>query len=138
MVIDLTTGKITCASAGHPAPLLLRAETRTAEMMNPEEGKQGPALGIFDSTVYEETTCQMKPNDGIVLYTDGIFEAENKTSCECYETERVQQNLQENIAMPPKEILDSLLKNVREFCDSESFDDDVCLIGIKLKKLMTE
>jgi len=138
MVIDLTGGDITCASAGHPAPFLLRAETNSAEAMTPEEGKQGPALGIFDSTAYEESSYHIKPNDGIVLYTDGIFEAENKTTCECYETERVQQHLQENMTMPPKEMLNNLMQNVCKFCDSEDFDDDVCLIGIRLKKLMTE
>jgi len=136
MVIDLMTGKMTYASAGHPAPFLLHAETKTTEMLQPDDGKLGPALGIFDSTVYEQTSSRMTAGDGLIFYTDGIFEAENEETCECYETERVSQTIQQNIDLPPKQLLDTLIKNVHEFCNSEYFDDDVCLIGVKLKSLM--
>jgi len=136
MVLDLITGKITYTSAGHPAPFLLHSKSETVDMLPFEEGKLGPALGIFDSTVYEATVCQMEAGDGLILYTDGIFEAENEEICECYEIERVAQTLQQNIKETPSDLVDILINKVHEFCDSEYFDDDVCLIGVRLKSLL--
>ncbi len=138
MVLDLTTGKITYASAGHPAPFLLHSKSETVDMLPFEEGKLGPALGIFDSTVYESSTCQMEAGDGLMLYTDGIFEAENEETCECYEVERVAQTVQQNMKETPSDLVNILINKVHEFCDSDYFDDDVCLIGVRLKKMLDD
>jgi len=136
MVLDLTSGKMVYASAGHPAPFLLHAQSETVDMLNPEEGKLGPALGIFDSIAYEATANQMEAGDSLMLYTDGIFEAENEDTCECFEIERVEQILQQNIKEHPSNLVNILINEVHEFCDSEYFDDDVCLIGVRLKKML--
>ncbi len=135
-VIDITTGEITYTSAGHPAPFILRSKSNTVEMLQTEEDKLGPALGIFDLTVYEQSTNKLDEGDTIMLYTDGIFEAENEETCKCFETDRVAKNLAQNIDRSTKEILDTLLAGVRDFCNRDSFADDVCLIGAKLKKLI--
>jgi serine phosphatase RsbU (regulator of sigma subunit) len=136
MVLDLITGKITYTSAGHPAPFLLHSKSETVDMLPFEAGKLGPALGIFDSTVYEATVCQMEAGDALVLYTDGIFEAENEEICECYEIERVAQTLQQNMKETPSDLVDILINKVHEFCDNDYFDDDVCLIGVRLKSFL--
>jgi sigma-B regulation protein RsbU (phosphoserine phosphatase) len=137
MTIDLTDGSIIYTSAGHPGPFLLHAQDQTAEMLKPDTGSLGPALGIFDSTAYEQATTRMQAGDTIVLYTDGVFEAENPDTCEAYETERVAQTLTSNMGLPPKEILDRLIEDVHNFCGREYFDDDVCLIAATLKQLIT-
>ncbi len=138
MVLDLTNGRIIYTSAGHPAPFILNSKNETIDMLASEEGKLGPALGIFDSTAYEATTSSMKAGDSLILYTDGIFEAENEETCECYEIERVSQTLRENMKESPEKLINILLNSVREFCDSEYFDDDVCLIGVRLKKMLDD
>lgn len=138
MVLDLTNGNIVYTNAGHPAPFILKAKTETVDMLNADEGNLGPALGIFDSTVYKSTTRKMDAGDGLMLYTDGIFEAENEETCECYEIERVLQTLHENIKETPAALVNILINKVHEFCDSDYFDDDVCLIGIRLKKMLDD
>ncbi len=136
IVLDLTTGEMSYASAGHPAPFILRGATGDIEFLAPDEGKQGPALGLFASTAYEHTTQQMAPGDGLVLYTDGIFEAECPTSCECFELERIAALLKDNIRTDPTELLGILVKAAQDFCGREEFDDDVCLIGVALRGLL--
>ncbi len=136
MVLDLSTGTITYSCAGHPPPFVLRSASRSVEFMRPEGDKQGPALGLFASTAYEHTTQQIAPGDGIVLYTDGIFEAECPTSCECFEIERIATLLQTNIDTDPTELLNIMVKGVQDFCGRKEFDDDVCLVGVALRKLL--
>jgi phosphoserine phosphatase RsbU/P len=133
MVLDLTNGSIVYASAGHPSPFVLSATSQTVDALEPEAGKQGPALGIFGATAYESTTRAIAPGDSIMLYTDGIFEAECAANCECFELDRLASLLAENLNTSPAELLPLLLERVQEFCNQDDFDDDVCLVGLKLK-----
>ncbi len=136
MVLDLNTGEIVSASAGHPPPFVLRSASDQVDLLRPDEGKQGPALGLFASTVYEETKLQISAGDGLVLYTDGIFEAENPTNCESFEVDRIAALLEENMGTDPTELLGTVVSGVQEFCGREEFDDDVCLVAVSLRKLL--
>jgi serine phosphatase RsbU (regulator of sigma subunit) len=68
------------------------------------------------------------------MFTDGILEAQNEEG-ECFFEER----LLEAVADAPDggldELLDGILKRVLEFSESLHFDDDVCLLGLELKRL---
>ncbi len=136
MVLDLNDGSVTCASAGHPPPFLLRSASGEVDFLRPDEGKQGPALGLFASTVYEQTTHQVEAGDNLVFYTDGIFEAESSDNCESFEIDRIAAVLEEHIGMEPTELLSLVVSSVQEFCGREDFDDDVCLVGVSLRKLL--
>ena len=138
MVLDLTQGSIVYSSAGHPSPFVMSSSAQTVELMNPDAGKQGPALGIFGSTVYESSTRTISPGDGIMLYTDGIFEAECETNCECFELERVSDLLAKNLKAGPTELVSLLLSRVQAFCGRDDFDDDVCLVALKLRELISD
>jgi len=65
--IDVDTLKLTVSRAGHPAPILLRADG-TAEPLEPE----GSLLGIFPEETYDSRTVQLRPGDRVILYTDGV------------------------------------------------------------------
>jgi PAS domain S-box-containing protein len=138
MVLDLTQGSIVYSSAGHPSPFVMSPSAQTVELMNPDAGKQGPALGIFGSTVYESSTRTISPGDGIMLYTDGIFEAECEANCESFELERVSDLLAKNLKAGPTELVSLLLSRVQAFCGRDDFDDDVCLVALKLRELISE
>ena len=137
MVLDLTTGSIVSASAGHPAPFVLRTASHEVSILQPDEGKQGPALGLFAATLYEETALQLNAGDGLVLYTDGIFEAESTDSCESFEINRLAELIEENIDTDPTELPGIIVNGVQEFCGRKEFDDDVCLVAVSLRELMT-
>ncbi len=66
-VIDTETNQLTIARAGHPYPLILRADGRT-ETIEPEGG----LLGVFPDEVFEQTTIQLTPGDRVLLYSDGF------------------------------------------------------------------
>lgn len=74
-IIDTESNKLTIARAGHPFPLILRADGRT-ENIDPEGG----LLGVFPDEVFEEATVQLEPGDRVLLYSDGFEVAFPKIS----------------------------------------------------------
>lgn len=76
------TGRLAFSNAGHPAPLWYHAAQRAWSWL--EEGMEakkvhGLPVGLIQGTNYSQTVVTLKPSDLIVLYTDGITEAENAT-----------------------------------------------------------
>ena len=66
-VLDPDTLEMRFAKAGHPSPLLLRADG-THEWLDVD----GPLLGIFPEEIFPTRTVQLRPGDRVILYTDGI------------------------------------------------------------------
>lgn len=69
-IVDTETGEATVAGAGHPPPVLLRADGST-ELV--EAG--GGLLGVFEGERYEETSFTLEPGDRLLLYSDGFEQA---------------------------------------------------------------
>lgn len=67
-VVDTQRHRITLASAGHPAPILIGSD-RTPR---PVSGGEGPLLGVFDGAPYSETTVEIGPGESLLLFTDGF------------------------------------------------------------------
>ena len=69
-VLDPAAGRLTYANAGHPPPVLLRADGGVKRMV-----RGGPVLGVVADADYEEGVLTLSPGDRLVLFTDGITEA---------------------------------------------------------------
>lgn len=72
--LDLGTGAVTVADAGHNAPYLMRAGGEVQEL----EVEGGLALGVFDGQAYRERTLPLSAGDALFLYTDGVSEGLNE------------------------------------------------------------
>ncbi|HWI56572.1 MAG TPA: SpoIIE family protein phosphatase, partial [Bacillota bacterium] len=66
---NAANGQLGCVRAGHPAPLLFRANG-TIEAV----GRPQLALGLFPRGLYQETTLQLGPGDALLVFTDGAVE----------------------------------------------------------------
>jgi sigma-B regulation protein RsbU (phosphoserine phosphatase) len=66
-MIDVDTLDVTLARAGHPSPVLIRADG-TIELLQPD----GSLLGIFPGEVFENGTVRLAPGDRLLIYTDGV------------------------------------------------------------------
>lgn len=86
-IFDTATQKLTVARAGHPFPLILRADGRT-ENIDPEGG----LLGVFPEEVFDEATVQLEPGDRVLLYSDG-FEVAFPTMNEAEDGQPAKQKL---------------------------------------------
>ncbi|HZU08959.1 MAG TPA: SpoIIE family protein phosphatase [Pseudacidobacterium sp.] len=70
---DPATHMLECVNAGHNPPIVLRG--KEVIRLNPD----GPVVGLLPSAPYTEQKIQLRAGDALVLYTDGISEAMNKT-----------------------------------------------------------
>jgi sigma-B regulation protein RsbU (phosphoserine phosphatase) len=72
-VFEPVTGKLTYVNAGHMPPLIKRAASGRSERL----ASTGIALGMFEESEYDAESALLEPGDLLVLYSDGITEAEN-------------------------------------------------------------
>ncbi len=117
------------ANAGHNPPLVWRAATGTCEYLDAE----GLILGIRKQVTFEEKQIQLQPGDLLLLYTDGLTEAENAVG-EFFGTERLCALLQQNFTLSTAEIIDLLLRQGRLFAGFQHFKDDVTLVVMRVLK----
>lgn len=94
----------------------------------------GFPIGLDDdiASFIKEKRVQLRPGDGIVLYTDGFTEAENPNA-EQYGLERLCKVIRENWAKPADAIKDAVVSDVRDFIDVQTVYDDLTLVVIKQK-----
>ncbi len=123
------TRNITYASAGHNPPLIWRAGSNVCEWLDAE----GLILGVKPAVTFDEETGRLQPGDVVVLYTDGIIEAENDRG-EFFGVDRLCALLQENSSRQPQELIKVLLDQVRLFTGVQQFSDDVSLVILQVER----
>jgi serine phosphatase RsbU (regulator of sigma subunit)/PAS domain-containing protein len=120
-ILNPETGHIHYASAGHPPPALHRA-TRDVKFL--KFGR--PPLGIKDGQKYEEEPAQLNEGDKIVLYTDGVSEA--NSGAVMFGMEGVEEILRLHGHRSPDEILRELTAAVNEIVQGKLADDVAVLV----------
>ncbi|MDD1631622.1 MAG: PAS domain S-box protein [Methylococcaceae bacterium] len=117
------THQLSFANAGHPPPLLLSPFQRECRQLDAE----GMILGVRKNIIFEEKTTTISNGDLILLYTDGITEAENPVG-EFFGVERLSDIFIQYAQHSPEGIIDAMLKHLKQFCQCESFNDDITLM----------
>jgi len=125
-VLDTHTGELTFANAGHNPPIVVRASGE-AEML---EGG-GPVLGILPIAPYSEMRINLQKGDMLVLYSDGVTEANDVEHNE-YDEERFIEVLKRNRELPATEIVSAVMKSVAEFAAGAPQADDITLLVAKV------
>ncbi len=119
--------KLTYTNAGHNSPLVWRVDEQRLDKLDAE----GLIFGIKKDVEFEQKSTQLQAEDLLLLYTDGIIEAENNQG-EFFGIERLGKLLQESEAMTPQEIIDKILDQVRIFTGLRHFNDDITLVVMKI------
>ncbi len=124
--LDLATGRMTYANAGHNPPFLLRADGAMEELPS-----GGIALGAWKDarTVQAEVTLQ--PGDVLLLYTDGVTEAINQPK-EQFGEERLQAELRALRDLPAERIAEGVKRAVFDFAGTEPQFDDLTVSVVKV------
>lgn len=133
LVLDLSTGCLRLANAGHPIPLWLGGDGRVKGCMEDPE-QRGPALGVLEDERYTTQECQLQPRDAVAMFTDGIFEMAGADDEE-YGEQRLLESFQRHYDLPLPELFPAILKDASLFTGGKAFDDDVCLVGFRLHGL---
>jgi sigma-B regulation protein RsbU (phosphoserine phosphatase) len=124
-VLDPATGELSYANAGHNPPILVRANG-AAEML---EGG-GPVLGILTIAPYFQMHAKLDHGDMLVLYSDGVTEANNPAFDE-FDEERFIQVLKQHRHQPATAIVEAVTRALTEFCAGAPQADDITLAVAK-------
>ena len=117
-ILELSTGKMTCANAGHEYPAI--CHNGKFELF---KDRHGLVLGGMEGARYRNYELQLDKGDKIFVYTDGVPEA-TSANTELYGTDRMIEALNSSPSANPKEILRVVRASVDAFVGAaEQFDD---------------
>ncbi len=129
VIIDLKNARCRIVNGGVPHPFLLRAKQNVVERIP----ANGLLLGIAQEDLYtpgEEAKIQFQKGDRLILFTDGLSEAENELE-EHFDAEFMIQTLMKVSHKPSAEILEDLTRAVKKFSRPEHKWDDITILGIE-------
>lgn len=128
-ILDLRTGRLTYASAGHPAPLLWRQESEEVAPADTLRAR-GTVLGVLPEVVLEERSVTLEPNDVLSLFTDGVTEPIDGKGEEFGE-ERLAAILRASHEQPCSDIVARTHAAVWDFAGQRVQFDDYTLVTLK-------
>jgi serine phosphatase RsbU (regulator of sigma subunit) len=127
-VADLVKNEVHYANAGHPSGLILRRKTNVVDWLD-VGGNHRPPLGLLSKTTYPTFHAPLAPHDAILLFTDGLYEAENAAG-EPYGRERLMAAVHDRLHQSCDQLLEGLIQESQRFSGHQDFSDDVCLLGM--------
>lgn len=127
-IADTLTGHLTYCDAGHCPPLI----TGPGGVRELETAKHLP-VGIFADEQYTNKETVLKPDESLILYTDGVTEAENAAG-EWFTLEKLMSVLEHCEASTPQQLNGYLQSCVLEFADHHPQSDDIAIMVTKFNK----
>ncbi len=121
-------GMLEYIKAGHPSPLLLRKGT-VSELYT--EGSF--PVGLIPEAEYTSARLKLEPEDTLVLFSDGVTEAEN-TAHELFEVPRLSEVLASHPGASVEELQQAILDAVRAFTKGAHQSDDLTLLIVRYRK----
>src|ERR1051325_2263487 len=135
LVADAATGAMRYANAGHPRPLHITRDAGKVEVLKTSARKSQPALGLFEKAPYQTSVITLAPRDLVMMFTDGLYEVHAPTQ-ELYTQDMLLAAANARLQSPAPVLFDELLHEIRAFCATGEFDDDVCLVGMEFTRLV--
>jgi sigma-B regulation protein RsbU (phosphoserine phosphatase) len=124
---DHTTHRLTYCNAGHNPPLIFRGDRDALLWLRPT----GAAVGLIEGFEFKEETCELLPDDILLLYTDGITEAFNPEGEE-FKGERLAELVRRGANLPAKELVQAIRQGLQTFTAGKPFADDTTVVVCKV------
>jgi sigma-B regulation protein RsbU (phosphoserine phosphatase) len=114
--------------ASHPSPLLLRR----GEVTELYSGGSFP-VGLIEMASFKSARIQLEPEDTLLLYSDGVTEAEDKEQ-NLFGTQRLKEALSPHQASSLDVLQAGILKAVEKFAEGTSQSDDITLLAVRYRR----
>jgi serine phosphatase RsbU (regulator of sigma subunit) len=128
-VLDPSSGKLKYCNAGHNPPYLIRARNGKKEE---RLTKTGVLLGMFDDESWEKKVVQFDPGDVLVLYTDGVTEAQNAEG-DFFGREQLLKAVNKSAGGSAKAVREGILGKIAKFVGDAPQLDDIALVIVARK-----
>jgi len=120
-------GNLEFVRAGHPSPFLLR-RGEVSELYS----TGSLPIGLLERELFESSRIQLEPGDTLLLYTDGVTEAEDRDR-NLFQDGRLKEALGEHQDSSLKTLLDGIVSTVANFTAGASQADDVTLLAVRYR-----
>ena len=124
-ILEPGTGKLSFTNAGHNAGLLIRSGGDAEQL-----GTSGMPIGLMKDGNYSELTNTMSAGDILVLYTDGITEAESPDGEE-FGIERLQEVCVDNRGKSLEDLAGCIQTNLDQFASGVPYADDRTFVLVR-------
>ena len=125
--LDPENHQLTVVIAGHPPPIMRRKDGQTYALSTE---KSGVPVGIISGFEYEQFQVSLEPGDMVVIYTDGVNEAQDPNN-EQFGHQRIIDQLAEKDWPTCEAFGKSLITNVTQHLNGAKQDDDVCVVCLR-------
>lgn len=127
VILEPRFGRLKVANAGHLVPLVREARGR----VEPLESPSNSPLGVREDDTFEQRTYELDRGDVVVLYTDGVTEAQDRTKA-LYGDDRLLKAIAESPGTAPG-VKDGVLASVRAYLSGEAQNDDITVVTVAVK-----
>ena len=127
-ILEISTGSLTCANAGHEYPALKRADG-AYELV---QDKHGFVLAGMEGSRYREYELELWPGDTLFVYTDGVAEATNAHD-ELFGTDRMLASLNSHADALPEELLPQTKADIDAFVGDAPQFDDITMLSLRYR-----
>ena len=127
--INLTTREMHWCNAGHN-PIVIISPSGKAEYI---QSKPNLAAGLFNGFKYEDESMTLERGSRLVLYTDGVTEAENAKKDFFGEDRLIEWAGSTASSEPSKEAIEQLMKKITNFTAGNEQNDDITIMSIDIK-----
>lgn len=123
-ILDPITGRLVYCNAGHNPPLLLRShDHKDIEKLT----KTGTPLGMLEDQKWAKGIVELEPQDLIVLYSDGVTEAENSHG-EFFQEDRLVKTVKRVKKRKAEIVQEAILETIHTFMEGAPQSDDIALV----------
>jgi len=126
-ILNTQTGDVDYVNAGHNPPYLL-----LSDKIEETELTDGLALGVSVDFSYQSKKINLKKDDKLLLYTDGVTEAVNLEEI-AYGPEQFENLLRNNLNLSVEAVIEKSLADVKEFAGDAPQSDDITFLGLTFK-----
>ncbi len=121
---DTATGMLIYCNCGHNPPLVIRGDGTTEEL-----GATGLPLAVMPDSAYRAGTVTLAPGDRILLYTDGVTEAEDAVKAQ-FGDDRLGAAVAELRGGTIRELVEGVFRRVNEFAAGAPQSDDITCLAL--------
>jgi sigma-B regulation protein RsbU (phosphoserine phosphatase) len=125
-VLNTCNGEIEFANAGHNPPIIFSPDGTVRKLSE----KSGPILGVFEGQNYQALTTRIAAGECILLYTDGITEAIDRSK-EFFGEERLEAYSAAHASEPARDLVQGLQAAVQEFAKGMPQADDITVLALR-------
>jgi sigma-B regulation protein RsbU (phosphoserine phosphatase) len=124
-ILDPATGTLSYCNAGHCPPIFISAQDKDVQKLI----RTGIPLGILEDETWKQKAIQLAPGDVLVLYTDGVTDAQNQQGA-FFDEDRLLECVRANLGHAAQDIRHAIVTDIDRFVGNMPQFDDIVVAAI--------